>query len=87
MEKGKKVEYDSSVYINGVEVIIHPLNTEDVTKVTNFIKELSLISNSNNSVNDIINEEASAFFSGQKSAKEVADIIQSRLSIYVNENS
>lgn len=87
MEKGKKVEYDSSIYINGVEVIIHPLNTEDVTKVTNFIKELSLISNSNNSVNDIINEEASAFFSGQKSAKEVADIIQSRLSIYVNENS
>ena len=87
MEKGKKVEYDNSTYINGVEVVIKPLTQEDVTRVTNFIKELTLLSNSNNSVNDIINEEASAFFSGQKSAKEVADIIQSRLSIYVNENS
>ncbi len=87
MEKGKKVEYDNSVYINGTEVIIRPLTQEDVAKVTNFIKELKLISNSNNSVNEIINEGAAAFFSGQKSAREVADIIQSRLSIYVNENS
>ncbi len=38
-------------------------------------------------VYNIIEEELSAYFSGQKSAQEVADIIQSRLSIYVNENS
>ena len=33
----------------------------------------------------IIEEESAAFFSGQKKAKEVADIIQSRVQIYVNE--
>ena len=33
----------------------------------------------------IILEEASAFFSGQKSAEEIANLIQSRVSIYVAE--
>ena len=36
-------------------------------------------------LNQIINEEAAAFFAGQKSAKDVAGIIQSRAQIYVNE--
>ena len=35
---------------------------------------------------NIISEESAAFFSGQKSAKDVAAIIQSRVQIYVNEN-
>lgn len=35
----------------------------------------------------IISEETGAFFHGQKSAKEVADIIQNRVSIYLSENS
>ena len=34
----------------------------------------------------MITEEAEAFFKGQKTAKEVADIIQSRISMYVKEN-
>lgn len=35
----------------------------------------------------IIDEEVAAFFQGQKSVDEVADIIQSRASVYVSENS
>ncbi|MDE6203707.1 MAG: hypothetical protein K2G19_09565, partial [Lachnospiraceae bacterium] len=35
---------------------------------------------------NIINEEAAPYFSGAKSAKDVAGIIQSRVQIYVNEN-
>ena len=35
----------------------------------------------------IIQEETAAYFNGQKSAKEVADIIQSRVSIFISENS
>lgn len=34
---------------------------------------------------DIIAEEVSAFFAGDKTAKEAADIIQSRIMIYINE--
>lgn len=44
-------------------------------------------SDSDEQISGIINEEAQAFFSGQKSAKDVAGIIQSRVQTYVNENS
>lgn len=35
---------------------------------------------------EIITEEANAYFEGQKTAKETADIIQNRIQVYVNEN-
>lgn len=34
----------------------------------------------------IINEEAGAYYSGQKSADDVISIIQNRVQLYVNEN-
>ncbi len=34
----------------------------------------------------IVNEEAAAYFNGQKSVEDVTKIIQSRMSIYVSEN-
>ena len=37
------------------------------------------------SIMEIIRDEAAAFFAGQKSAKETAAVIQSRVNIYVNE--
>jgi ABC-type glycerol-3-phosphate transport system substrate-binding protein len=37
-------------------------------------------------VANIISEETAAFFAGQKTAQEVAAIIQSRVQVYVNEN-
>ena len=40
----------------------------------------------NDDVMTIISDETGAYFSGQKSAKEVADIVQNRVSNYVNEN-
>ncbi len=87
MDGSKKVEYDDTYYIDGTEVKAPNLSSEEVVFMTNFIKSINMIGSNNTSVNNIIYEEASAFFSGQKSAKEVADIIQSRVSIYVNENS
>ena len=36
---------------------------------------------------NIITEETGAFFKGQKSAKETADIIQNRVQIYMKEHS
>ena len=40
----------------------------------------------NDEITNIITEEADAFFKGQKSAADVAGVIQSRVQIYVNEN-
>lgn len=87
MDGDEKVEYDTTYYVDDTEIIIEPLTAEEVQVVKDFISSISLVYNVNESVNSIIQEEASAFYSGQKTAQEVADIIQSRVSIYVNENS
>lgn len=44
-------------------------------------------SNGNDEILNIINEEAAAYYQGQKSVDEVTAIIQSRINIYVSENS
>jgi len=40
----------------------------------------------NDEITNIITEEAEAFFKGQKSVSDVANVIQSRVQVYVNEN-
>lgn len=39
----------------------------------------------NDEITNIITEEAEAFFKGQKSVSDVANVIQSRVQVYVNE--
>ena len=43
------------------------------------------VATSENTIVNIIEEEAGAYYAGQKTAEEVADIIQSRVSIYLSE--
>ena len=86
-DDGNKQYEDDIMYLGDEEVVVQPLTQEEVDYMKEFIGSLSMAYNANQNVYNIITEEASAFFSGQKSAKEVADIIQSRVSIYVNENS
>ena len=45
------------------------------------------LSKESEEIYSIISEEAAPYFAGQKSAEEVAKIIQSRIQIYVSENS
>lgn len=56
-----------------------------LTKLKDFIlsvnKRVAYLSD----IETIIEEEAAAFYEGQKSAEDVAKIIQSRASIYINE--
>ena len=86
MQDGEKVYYDDYNYSSDTEQKLKPLTQEEIDYVSDFVLSVDKEYNYNESVHDIITEEASAFFSGQKTAKEVADIIQSRVSIYVNEN-
>ena len=45
------------------------------------------VNSSGDEISNIISEEAAPYFQGQKSVDEVTNIIQSRISIYVSENS
>ena len=85
---GKKEYYDDQYpALDGTMIKLVPLTQEEADYVGDFILSLDKAYSHNSSIEDIISEEAGAYFSGQKTAQEVSEIIQSRVSIYVNENS
>ena len=85
-EKGKKVESYNIWNIGGEDVEITELSSEEAQQLVDFVKSVSNSMSFEQKVNDIIAEEAGAFYEGQKSAEEVADIIQNRVSLYLSEN-
>ena len=64
---------------------IYALTQEQADKLTEVINSATKLYSQNTAVLDIISEQTDAFFAGQKSAEEVARLIQGKLSIYVNE--
>lgn len=85
-ENGNKVEYDQTYYLNGVEIVIDPITDAEIEQVMNLLESVNQVVAYDESLINIITEEAESFFSGQKSAADVAAIIQSRVQIYVSEN-
>lgn len=82
---GQKV-YTGDIYGVGTEEIqLDELSAEEVNTVLDFIKSVTDVATSENTIVNIIDEEAGAYYAGQKTAEEVADIIQSRVSIYLSE--
>lgn len=85
-ENGEKVEYDNTYYINGEEIVLEQFSQEEVDSICEFIYSLGKRSYYNENITNIVTEEAESFFSGDKSAQEVAKVIQSRVQVYVDEN-
>lgn len=85
-DTGKKIEYDDSIYINDEEVVLPPMSRELMEEIVAFVESVDKTSYYNQDIQNIIDEETAAFFAGQKSASDVAGIIQSRAQIYVNES-
>ena len=75
------------VFSNDETVKMKPLSQDDVRKIYDYVLSIKTLNNGNYEVENIIKEEASAFFSGQKTAEEVAELIQNRVTTYLNENS
>ena len=63
-----------------------PLTQEMADKITDVVKGAVQVYRAQTEVMAIIQEEAGAFFSGQKTAQAVADTIQSRAYLYVMES-
>ena len=68
------------------QIEIYAATQEEVAAVRELIETVETSYQYDTQLNTIIEEETAAFFEGQKSAKDVADIIQSRVQIYINEN-
>ena len=75
----------TSVYLNGKEIGIPVPSQKDVDAVIKILKGVRSRASIDSNISSIIQEEAGAFFEGQKSAKETADVIQSRVRVYIAE--
>ena len=86
-ENGEKVEYDETFYLNGESIPLPPMSQEQIDQVVDFVYSVDRGYYYNTDVMNIITEEMGSFYADQKSAQEVADVIQRRVQIYVDENS
>lgn len=85
-ENNNKVEYDDTYYLNGVEIPIPPMTKQETEELKEKLYGFTQIYKRDETLLNIIKEEAAPYFAGAKTAKDVAGIIQSRVQIYVNEN-
>lgn len=85
-ENGNEIETQDYFYMNGVEIPIKPMTKEEVERFKENLYSFTQVYNYDEDLIRIIQEETAAFFGGQKNAKDVAEIVQSRAQIYVNEN-
>ncbi|MCM1027024.1 MAG: extracellular solute-binding protein [Roseburia sp.] len=77
----------SVMYSDGWSYEYHTPTREEAEQVMALIKEAKPRATQNSQILSIISEEAAAFYAGQKSAADAADVIQRRAQTYVDENS
>lgn len=87
-ENGEQIETTKTSWgYDDFSIEIYAAKQEEIDTVRGLLESANKIAGSvDEQLTSIITEEADPFFKGQKSAADVADIIQNRIQIYVNEN-
>lgn len=86
-ENGQRQEVPkATVTFEDWETEIYGASAEQIEELRVLMEEAKPVNRNNAEILNIITEEAQAYFVGQKSAEDVAKIIQSRVSIFVSEN-
>ncbi len=86
-ELGNEVEpLQSGWGWDDLNVDIGPLTDKQAQMYIDLVNNTDKTGEYNDEIGNIITEEAKAYFSGQKSLDETADVIQNRVKTYVNEN-
>ena len=87
----EKSEDDTDAYwwdpVADKEVKVKPLSQEQAQKLKDYILGIKATDCYDEEVSKIVEEETATFYSGQKTAEQVAEIIQNRVTTYLNENS
>ena len=87
-EDGNRIEVSRGGYgtANGQTVEFYSLSQEQADELWTALTSATAVNDySENSIFDIVSEQSQAFFAGQKSAEDVAKLVQSKANIYVNE--
>lgn len=76
---------DTVLWGIGEEYTFRTPTEEEVQFVRELIESASKVQVTDSKITEMIFEEAQPFFQGQKSVEEIADIIQSRVQLYMDE--
>ncbi len=71
--------------IPGQSITLHPPTHEDVDDMENLLSQAKVYIGTDQKIISIVQEETAAFFTGQKTAEVTAQLIQDRVSTYLNE--
>ena len=87
-ENGNQVEVEKCQWqFDDFDVTIYAATQEETDELMTLLQSANFLqTNVYSEMSDIITEEAEPFFKGQKTAEEVANIIQNRIQVYMNEN-
>lgn len=86
-DENGEIHYEDYTYWFGNEqVVIDPLTQEQVDEIFDYVSSITTTYSYDQSLIDIINEEAAFYFAGDKTVDEVATVIQGRIQLYVDEN-
>ncbi|NLO48193.1 MAG: extracellular solute-binding protein [Clostridiales bacterium] len=85
-ENGNEVISPKNYWYMGNEPIeIYAMTQQELDQFMELLRSTDRVMSYDTSMMEIINTEAGAYFAGQKTAQDVAKIIQSRVRTYVNE--
>ena len=85
-ENGERIEQDRMVWgLGSLTVHIKALTQEQADKILELVRTTTKVRDYDSELMAMIMSEAEAFFSGQKTAEEVGRLLQSKVSIYINE--
>lgn len=86
-ENGEPIEWSNHSYgWDDVTFDLYSVSEEDAAAIRETINRISSTADYDGEIMRIIEEESDAYFAGQKTVDEVADIIQRMVQMYVNES-
>ena len=86
-ENGEIVNVPFTIYRGNEEVKYPDMPQSFVDEIKSYIQSITTSNYFDETVHNIISEEAGMYFSGDQTAQAAADMIQSRVSIYLSEQS
>ena len=87
-ENGEEVEADNTYWLGDQEIKIDLPTQDDIDRIDNLANETgTVILGLQQEVADIIYEEATNYYNGQNTVDQTAEMIQSRVQLYMSEQS
>lgn len=86
-ENGEKIKKSEDAYytFDCTEIPVYEMTEEQEAVLRSIIDKGGVVDDDNSAIIKIVYEELQPYFAGQKSAEDVAKLIQSKVNLYVNE--